>query len=192
MCGLTPRRLCAGLRTGSRRGNVPKRPQAFSTTMPFRRQRVSLTTIGMSAPSAPPHKLRERFDCLGQRMIHRNAQSIGIHHVHDSSKFTPMRRAALLHIKLPLMNHLMGQGASYGCDRLTGQERSRETNDPPCAVPFFRRHEHCVAPCGSQTGRPTPSGGHSIEFQQAAGHSGNRTGCTRARLIEARRRTGAR
>ncbi len=146
MCGLTPRRLCAGLRTGSRRGNVPKRPQAFSTTMPFRRQRLSLTTIGMSAPSAPPHKLRERFDCLGQRMIHRNAQSIGIHHVHDSSKFTPMRRAALLHIKLPLMNHLMGQGASYGCDRLTGQERSRETNDPPCAVPFFRRHASIAWP----------------------------------------------
>ena len=116
-----------------------KRPRTLSATMPSRRERVSLTMIDVSTPHATPSKLREDLNGLGQRMINRHIQPIGIHHVHEASKFPSMGRTAFLHVKLPLMNHFMGQGVPNEEKRLIAKERGRQTNDSAFALPYCRK-----------------------------------------------------
>ena len=116
-----------------------KRSRTLPATMPSRRERVSLTMIDVSASYATPTKLRKDRNGLGQRMIHRHVQPIGIHHVHEASKFPSVGRTAFLHVKLPLMNHFMGQRVPNEKKRLIAKKRDRQTNDSPIAMPSCRK-----------------------------------------------------
>lgn len=95
--------------------------------------------IDVSTPHATPRKLREALNGLGQRMINRHVQPIGIHHVHEASKFPSMRRTAFLHVKLPLVNHFMGQRVPNKEKRLIAKKRDRQTNDSTIAMPSCRK-----------------------------------------------------
>ena len=116
-----------------------KRSRTLPATMPSRRERVSLTMIDVSTPHATPRKLREALNGLGQRMINRHVQPIGIHHVHEASKFPSMGRTAFLHVKLPLMNHFMGQRVPNEEKRLIAKKRDRQTNDSTIVMPSCRK-----------------------------------------------------
>ena len=116
-----------------------KRSRTLPATMPSRRERISLTMIDVSAPHATPRKLREDRNGLGQRMIHGHVQPIGIHHVHEASKFPSVGRTAFFHVKLPLMNHFMGQRVPNEEKRLIAKKRDRQTNDSAVATPSRRK-----------------------------------------------------
>lgn len=117
-----------------------KRSRTLPATMPSRRERVSLTMIDVSASHATPTKLRKDRNGIRQRMINRHVQPIGIHHVHEASKFPSVGRTAFLHVKLPLMNHFMGQDIANVEKRVLTKERDRQPNDSTVAMPYFRKH----------------------------------------------------
>ena len=96
--------------------------------------------IRVPAPRTAPRKLHGDTGVLAERMINRDPQTIRVHQGHDPSKFPPVRRTTLLHVELPLMNHLVGEGATYFFKRLPGKKRNRQTNHSPFAMPFLRIH----------------------------------------------------
>ena len=96
--------------------------------------------IRVPTPRTAPRKLRGDPGVLAERMINRDPQAIGVHQGHDPPEFPPVRRTPFLHVKLPLMNHLMGQGAPDLFKGLPGQKRHRQANHAPLAMPFLRIH----------------------------------------------------
>ena len=74
---------------------------------------------GADAPAVPPvnpattHAMplvaSQRIDPLLQRVMDRDIQTVLIHHCHQMAEIMAVVRPAFPDVKLPLMDHLMGQ-----------------------------------------------------------------------------------
>ena len=119
-----------------------------------------MAMIRVAAPCTAPRKPCGGLGLLAERMINRDPQTIGVHQGHDAPKFPTVRRAPFLHVELPLMNHLVGQGAPDLFKRLPRQERDRQTNDSPFAMPFLRGHPRRARtrPAPKEAGRRRQAG----------------------------------
>jgi hypothetical protein len=103
-------------------------------------------------------------------MINRNPQAVVVHQGHDPPKLPPVRWAPFLHVKLPLMNHLVGQRAPDLFKRLPGKKRDRQTNHSPLAMPFLRIH-----PSGARAGSAAEETGRSRQAVTPLNLNGRQT-----------------
>lgn len=99
--------------------------------------RAPLTAVDPSALPAAPRKAGQREHLLLKPMIDRDGQFAAVVHlVHLAQEFLPVIRAPFENVELPLMNHLMRNGADEfvlsvrcaGHQRL--EQRKRKTNFP--------------------------------------------------------------
>lgn len=80
--------------------------------MPFRMNGPPMPSIPGPAPCALPGIFAERLDFILQGMADRDSERVPIDPHHHVVEILPMIRAAFPDIELPLVDHLMGQGAN--------------------------------------------------------------------------------
>ena len=114
-----------------------QRSPAASAMVPAWLDRAPLTAVDHSALPAAPRKTGQCEDLLLKPMIDRDGQfAAAVHLVHLAQEILPVIRAPFENVELPLMNHLMRNGANefVFSVRCAGQQRleqgKRKTDFP--------------------------------------------------------------
>jgi len=120
--------------------DLHQRTSTSATKMSSWHNRATLPMIRHTTSNAFPGIAIQRINRLIQLMTNGNAQPCLIHSIHHFSKRWAMRGTTFPNIKLPLMNHLMGQGSLKLCLRLSTKERRRKPDHSGLTMPIGRRH----------------------------------------------------
>ncbi len=92
-------------------GDFFQRSLAGSASVTARSNRTALALIGVTASCTTPRELTQRTNRFRQVMVNGDAQAPSIHFPHLPAEVTSMIRPSPEHVKLPLMDHLVGEGA---------------------------------------------------------------------------------